>query len=96
MITARVRITTDPRDFDPATEAFAEESLAELIALAESYSPDREPVRLEVEYIDGNPLSPTFGEYPDWDVSGDAVEVAWTADGAASVVTLPPYSEQVP
>lgn len=93
-MTARVRITTDPRDFS-SRDDYGDASYQELITLAEQHSPDRAPVRFEVEYRDADPTSPTFGEYPDWDVSGDAVEVSWV-DGVPTVVTLPPYAEQTP
>lgn len=90
-MTVRVKITTDPRDFTDR-DAYGDKSYAELVALAESQSPNRAPVRLEVEYRDADPTSETYGEYPDWEISGDAVEVRWDAAGAPTVATLPPYA----
>lgn len=95
MIAARIKIEADPRDYDDRN-AFADASYAELLERAAELSPGRAPIRLEVEYRDADPLSLTFGEYPDWEISGDAVEVSWSPSGAATVTTLPPYAEVAP
>jgi hypothetical protein len=95
MIAARVRIAARVEDFATRDE-FGDASYAELLEHAVRLSPGLAPVRLEVEYRDTDPDSPTYGEYPDWEISGDAVEVTWDENGEATVSTLPPYSEQAP
>jgi hypothetical protein len=95
MIAGRVKIDAHPDAFASRDE-FGDASYAELLEHAARLSPGRAPIRLEVEYRDTDPDSPTYGEYPDWEISGDAVEVAWDENGEATVTTLPPYSEQAP
>jgi hypothetical protein len=95
MIAARVKIDARPEGFATRDE-FGDASHAELLEHAARLSPARAPILLEVEYRDVDPSSPTYGEYPDWEISGDAVEVTWDASGEATVTTLPPYSEQAP
>jgi hypothetical protein len=95
VIAARVKIAARVEDYATHDE-FGDASYAELLEHAERLSPGRAPARFEVEYRDTDPDSPTYGEYPDWEISGDAVEVTWDANGEATVTTLPPYSEQAP
>jgi hypothetical protein len=95
MIAARVKIAAHPDSFASRDE-YGDASHAELLEHAARLSPGRAPVRLEVEYRDADPLSPTFGEYPDWEIAGDAVEVTWDEHGEATVTCLPPYAKQAP
>lgn len=95
MIAARVKIAARVEDY-PSRDEFGDASYTELLEHAARLSPGRAPVRLEVEYRDTDPDSPTYGEYPGWEISGDAVEITWDEGGVATVTTLPPYSEQAP
>lgn len=90
MIHARIRVPGN--GYPEHSEETADESYAELLRLAweKAVELELQVIRVEVEYLD-----PETGEYPDWEVSGDAVEIDFTS-GIPVVTTLPPYEEVTP
>lgn len=102
-ISGRIRIETRRQDHTTTVEipeaglvpvldedSFRAAELAELLEKTRAIAPTLDVVRVEVEYRDKE-----TGEYPDWEISGDAVQIDFRTL-PPTITTLPPYAEVTP